>query len=478
MTLPRGLAVATVTGAVAAALLAVQIAADPAPGMTLSESPFTDEGWSVIGSRNVLLLGRWATDEWQLAVAQLPFNVATAISFWLFGVGIIQARLVAIACSVLAVGLLSGFVGRRFGTVAGLAAGIGLATTPLFVYYGRLALLEPMVVAALVAGLVALLARPSGGSLLPGLLGGAAFALALGTKPSSVVPIAGIMFGAMVAGAGWRWVLGRRVAIAGATMLAVGIAWLVAVRLAGVSLARALQPWPEAGVPAPLDELWYRITDYVVRADDGTYAASAALMVAAVAGLFLAFRARHGLDPWQRALVGASVGWALLGFAVLVVVDYRPNRYAVPLLPPLAVLAGVGIHLVATRLPRHGRAAAAGLVVALAAGGVAAVAAWTASATHRLPQIQAELLELVEPPAPIEGLFAPTLAMRVPVPTIIVQGPVNEGDNYAGLGVRWLLLGLTQEPRWAADHPAAWAAREVLTCYPWSSGEACLIRVP
>lgn len=42
-------------------LLAVQIAMDPNVEVTGSNSPFTDEGWSVLGARNAVL----ACDAWQ-----------------------------------------------------------------------------------------------------------------------------------------------------------------------------------------------------------------------------------------------------------------------------------------------------------------------------------------------------------------------------------------------------------------------------
>ena len=78
----------------------------------------------------------------------------------------------------------------------------------------------------------------------------------------------------------------------------------------------------------------------------------------------------------------------------------------------------------------------------------------------------------------IEGAGGPTFAMRVPVPAIVARPGLNDGDLYATHGVRWLLADPQARPAWAADHPEAWAARELIACYPWPSGEACLIRIP
>ena len=52
-----------VTAAVAVfLLLAAFVSADPVVGVTASRGPFTDEAWNVVNARNLVLLGRWSTD--------------------------------------------------------------------------------------------------------------------------------------------------------------------------------------------------------------------------------------------------------------------------------------------------------------------------------------------------------------------------------------------------------------------------------
>jgi len=70
------------------------------------------------------------------------------------------------------------------------------------------------------------------------------------------------------------------------------------------------------------------------------------------------------------------------------------------------------------------------------------------------------------------------MAMRIPVPTIVSRSFVNAGDLYATHDVRWLLFNRAMTPTWASLHADAWEAREIIVCYPWPSGEACLIRLP
>lgn len=178
----------------------------------------------------------------------------------------------------------------------------------------------------------------------------------------------------------------------------------------------------------------------------------------------------------------AAAGWFVAGLLILLVVPYRPNRYVVPLLPALAVLTSLAVATILDRFPpaavrvRIGMVAI--LVVAVAAPGLVSVGSWTSAATYRLPAIQARMLELIDDPAPIEGWVAATLAMRVPVPAITARSFVNAGDLYDERGVRWLLIDPSTAPAWAGEHSDAWAAREMIECFDWPSGEACLIRVP
>ena len=474
-----GLLAAIGVGALAAALLGVQLAQDPVPGFTFSNSPFTDEGWSVLGARNQALLGTWSTDEWELFWAQLPFNFAALAAFEVGGVGIIQARLVALVSSVAAVGLLAHLLVRRVGLWPAIVGAAGLATSTLLLYYGRLAVLEPMVVLFLVLGFSLLLGGWPRGPLLGGIAAGSALALAMATKPSSGFAVAGMLVAALMAGASVAG-LRRRVVIAVAVIVVLGFGWLVVVMAQPGLLPSILRIWPRQELPASLPELLDRARTYVANSD-GALPAAAPLIVGAVIGVTMGAAAWRHMEPSRRAMLAAAIGWFAAGLLILVVVPYRPNRYVLPLLPALAVLTGLGVALIADRLriDRGVRlAAAVALVIAISAPGVIAVGSWTSVATYRLPAIQARMLELIDDPAPMEGGPAATMAMRVPAPAITARSFVNSGDLYDEYGVRWLLIGPTMQPAWAAEHPEAWSAREVIECFDWPSGEACLIRVP
>jgi hypothetical protein len=59
-------------------ILLAFISVDPAAGVSASRGPFTDEAWNVVNARNLVLLGRWSTDDWNLHLVNVPFSVIEA----------------------------------------------------------------------------------------------------------------------------------------------------------------------------------------------------------------------------------------------------------------------------------------------------------------------------------------------------------------------------------------------------------------
>ena len=472
-------------GLIVAAALIVQLPADPAPGMTLSDSPWTDEAWSVLGARNLALLGTWVTDDLAMYLVQLPFNLAVAAVFEIFGVGIIQARTVAVACSIAAVVLTAVLVARVFGRLSGAVAGIALATSALLLYYGRLAYLEPMVACFLAAALaLLLLTSGSRARLVLGALAGVSLAIAVGTKPSAIAAGAGILVGASLATYGSAERFGRPAAVAAAVVGVFGTGWILLVGLPQRdAVEAAFRFWPPQSLPESPWEWVVRVGRYV-RASDGANTLTLPLYAGAAGGLWLSVRSWRVLEPRQRALVGAAVGWVAFGLLLIVVTAYRPNRYVVPLLPGLAILVGVGVGLAAARwgASSHRRLiVAVGGAALLAAPGLLLWASWTASATRELPGIQAEVAGLIDGSGAVQGGQAPALAMRAAVPAVvsIPRRGINDGDLYAELGVRWLIADETFVPHWAGLHPEAWENRQTVRCFPYGEDRReCLIRVP
>ena len=474
-------------------LLAAFVATDPARGVTTSASPWTDESWNLIGPRNLVLLGRWSTDQWNLYLLELPFAALQATAFWLFGVGIVQARLVCIGLVALAVLGLGWGLRRPFGAAAATLAALGLATSALVLYYGRLVYLEDLVLAALVLATLTLL----GAERRPftwGLVGGVFLALATGTKASALFGALGIVGGVGLAGllagpdgrAYRRWTLG---AVAALAVAAAG--WLLVVYLphrAAIAddmlllirihfpgslrtLVRAVARYPFT------DALALRIWPLALAGGLGGLGALASLV-----GL----RRRAGRWGLAQVLILAAVGWLVLGLGVIAVASHRPNRYDLPMLPALAILLAAGLAAAGPRLrarfrDRRSRVGlAVGLATFLAAPGLVSYAGWISGSPTTLPGIQAQARTLVPAGAVAVGKPAPIFLLRAPVVTIVQTVGAQAGaDLYTTRGARWFVAvrGATVEPV-ARDHPAAWAARREVYCAPWGGATICIYQVP
>jgi hypothetical protein len=179
------------------------------------------------------------------------------------------------------------------------------------------------------------------------------------------------------------------------------------------------------------------------------------------------------------------------------VVSSRPNRYVVPLVPSLAILAAIGLHLfvgwVRERMAEreaadeHAEAARAGravrarraapnLVVAAAivvavAPGLAWYGNWARHATYDLVAIQNQFADAVPPGEVVAGGDSALFLMRSKAKTVVV-GLANKGDLYAQ-GARWYLL--SDKDPYPTDVPdSVWAAREGVMCASWRGGTVCL----
>lgn len=507
-------------------LLTAFAGVDPARGVTASTSPWTDEGWNVLNARDLLVFGRWSTDAWDMYIVNFPFSVLQAAWLAIAGIGIVQARLLVIAIGALALAAIGLGLRRPLGGPGAALAEASLGGSALVLYYGRLAYLEPLVVLWLVLGLLCLVReRPSFAS---GLVAGIALALAIATKASAASAVAGMLAGFALAGVREP---GVRRALAGVVVAALGVAivWAaVFVVPQPAALATDLRIWASEPLPRSLAQLISRIDEYPRRSDGGIPLALPLLAVAAI-GLIVVTLRRRRLDARQRRLAAACVGWFAAGMGVLLIVPYRPNRYLVPLLPPLAIVAGLGFALAMSWIPartvRRGRAGtgdvpnasnapdgpnvpdaldptaplaprlagssgsalpnllpgalALVLGIVLAFPGLATYAGWVTSAPSTLPGLQARIASIVPAGAAVQGDLAPVLGMGTRAETIVSRPAtqVNGGDLYATRGVRWVLTA-GAPPQWATLHPAAWAARTQELCLSWGPGRTCLYRLP
>lgn len=516
---------AVLVGVALFAILAIFAAADPVSSVTSSVAPFTDEAGNFVNARNFVQVGQWSTDQWNLYLVNLPFSLVEVAAFKLIGVGLVQARLAMIVCvSLTTVALiwgLRGAIGRACATFAGLA----FAFSGLILYYGRLAFLEDLVVLGLTMGTL-VLARDSRLNLRSGLFSGACFAVAIGTKPSALYAVVGIV-GAM--GLVWgRRDPGMRRWIAGAVgvIVAAGLVWLVVVGLPNqAAIAVDIKIWPVYKWSLTPGALISSVVIYLTWGNDHLYGfLLLPLIVLSFVGLVSIVVLRRRLTGPQAKLSAAAFAWAAFGFGVLMVVSYRPNRYVVPLVPAMAILAAIGLNLFQGWLREHlaerGRAASAagsgawadtgslvgsgvggpdvtaepggsnrpgqsrrrflpGAVVALAvvfavAPGLARYAVWVRHATYAEVAIQSEYADAVPQGQMVGGGYAALFLMRSQARTLMV-GLTNLSDLYAQ-GARWYLWNPTAV-RPIGVSQAVWASAERVLCSSWHGGTVCLFHL-
>jgi 4-amino-4-deoxy-L-arabinose transferase-like glycosyltransferase len=478
------------------AILAWFVRADPVTGVTLSSSPFSDEGFNTVNARNLVQLGRWSTDEWNLYLVNLPFSLLCAAAFQVLGVSIVSARLVSIASVSITAAALAWVLRRVVGGAWALFGAVAFAASGLILYYGRLAYLEDLVVAGLTLGTLAL-ASADRLSIRWGLFAGACFALAIGTKPIAAFPVAGVAIALALAGRPGRdvrrWLTG-----AAAALVALGLVWLVVIWLPNRdAVAMDLRIWAPEQLSLTPAAIAGSISSYVRGDNDGILKLLGPLLVLGAVGLAAIAVFRRRLDQSQARLSIACLGWALAGCGIVLIASYRPNRYFVPVVPAFAILAAIGFRLIsqwlaelAKRLPwgRAARWARPGVPVALvaiaillaAAPGLVQYAGWSRRATYSLPEIQDHFATLVPAGERVAGRESALFLMRSKAITLEVQltqrdTEANAGDLYSA-GVRWYLQPTT-EPAPPGVPAAVWADRQTVACATWDRLNECLIKL-
>jgi hypothetical protein len=504
---------AILVGVALFALLAAFVSADPARNVTFSSGPFSDEGFTIVNARNLIQLGRWDTDQWSLYLVNLPYSLLAAGSFALFGVGIDSSRLVSITSVSIAAAALAWGLRRPLGTTWGLFAGIAFATSGLVLFYGRLTFNEDLVVLGLTLGAL-VLASQERLSFRWGVVAGVCFAIAIGTKPTAAFSIAGILI-ALGAVWGWRredvrrWLAGAVVSIG-----LFGLAWLLVVWLPNRdAVAMDVRIWAPAHLSLTPLGMLRSLSSYLRGGSDGVIGLLLGPLIAlAAVGLAGIAALRKRLDADQARLAVIAIGWVVAGFWVVIVASYRPNRYVMPVVPGLAILAAIGLALIAdwaadrlassraggrteesavvsgavkppTRLRKPSVLVAAFACLAIvvaAAPGLGLFYSWNRQATNDLPQIQDRFASLVPPGTRVagreSGLFlAKSKAITLEVQLTQTDTAANAGDLYSG-GVRWYLQPTTS-PIPPGVPPAVWAERKNVACAEWGGLTECLVEL-
>jgi 4-amino-4-deoxy-L-arabinose transferase-like glycosyltransferase len=464
--------------------------ADPPAGLTASNAAWTDEGFNLANARRWALAGRFATGDLDRSLTNGAYSALAAGIFAVTGPSLAAGRALSMVALAGAVLLLALGLARPLGRMPALLAGVALGGSNLMLEHGRLALVEATVV-VLLAGAFALATRAAWRPTpLAGIGLGLLLAAAVSVKATALLP--GVVMLAVILAAAARRrdrpALAMGLAAAASAALA-AVVWLLVVALPNWERLRtAVRVWPRVDyLDDPLavaGRLWRYLAD-----SDQAVGRSLPLLLAAAVGLaVLAGRWRRLRPAARDALVIAAV-WGVGLWLVVAVGDYlpghyaAPNRYVVPALPGLAVLAGFGLAFLANAIVGRGwtqrRAAFAGVVLGLAVAipGVATYLDGALRSGRAREADQRVLAAAVSDDAVVYGAYAPTLLFDTRLATLTPwpSADANVRDPVGRLGVTHVLVGNgPADPTGRVPTIVEHGAITLLARVPWGGQELAL----
>jgi tetratricopeptide (TPR) repeat protein len=342
--------------------------ADPPWDFTWSQALFTDGARALNGARSKIVFGTWIPDARSPVLLFYPVvNLFAYVVFRLGGVGLAQANLAGALPGIASIAFLFFWMKRYATRRAALMALFALGLAYTFVVYSRTPMVEAFQILMLVLAFAALMKHTAGGLLLAGLLAGvSAFMIKMHSLHFVPVALVYLRLG---------YVPGRdgeasRKKLAG--MLLAGFA-----AAAGFYLATVYPANPEiVGKYFRSNILVAQRSDYsdvsflgalqkrlgallhIGSGRDGFFRGIPVLAGLAYAGLLSVLSGWSGRKPASRPWERLALVW-LIGLAsALSLLGYRPLRYQVLMILPVALLAsafvsrlGEGRPLLAARKP-------------------------------------------------------------------------------------------------------------------------------
>jgi 4-amino-4-deoxy-L-arabinose transferase-like glycosyltransferase len=470
---------------------------DPPSGLTASNATWTDEGFNLANARRWALTGTFATGDIDRSLTNGAYSAFAAGIFAVTGPSLAAGRALSMVALAVAVLLLALGLARPLGPMPALLAGVALGGSDLMLEHGRLALVEATVVALLAAAFVLAVRAAFRPTPIAGVGLGLLLAAAISVKATALLPGVAMLAVILVAAVRRRDrpALAMGLAAAGSAALA-ALAWLVVVALPNWERLRtALRVWPQVDyLDDPLGiagRVWRHLAD-----SDQAVGRSLPLLLAAAVGLVVvAVRWRRLQPPARDALVMAAA-WGIGLWLVVAAGDYlpghyaAPNRYVVPALPGLAVLAGFGLAFLAYRVGGDGgtaagqrRAAVAGVVLglAVAAPGVATYLDGALRSGRTREADQRMLAAAVSEDAVVYGAYAPTLLFDTRLATLTPwpSADANVRDPVGRLGVTHVLVGNgPTDPTGRVPTIVNRGPITVLPRVPWGGQELVLYALP
>lgn len=333
----------------------VHLGADPALDVSWSQDLFTDPPQYTSYARNAHLFGDWnpLNDERLVFFLKNVTGFVAWLVFFITGPSVAAGQIVAVLLNLIGVACLAWVCGRAFGFVAGISTGFLLAIQYLFVHYGRLPFLEVASNALLAASLLALVLgiRTWWWSILAGALAGlSAFfgkVTALHAAPVFALATALAGFQAKEDSSVKRW--GRPAGFAGG-MLAIYIFWYLFAYMPASDAVLAYlkeQSLSLYGTPVGLTSIkGFLLQWFSFGTDTGILTWGVTLSILGFLGMALMLVHACIEGSWRDVLARipvpafAVVGWFWSAWAAFMPFNYRPVRYQIVLLYPLAAAAG------------------------------------------------------------------------------------------------------------------------------------------
>lgn len=332
----------------------VSLDADPDFRLCWSSGLLTDEGFYTHNARNVVLLGRARTDEFNNMVLSPLIHTAQAAVFRLFGVGYPQARAVSVICSILTLLVLFAALRRAFGERVAWFGTLILAWEHAYLLYNRMALLETPATLFLALAFYAWVRRHEG-------LAWSALVGAMTLTACSIKSLCAFFVPVPLLASWWSGRTHRRDTHweLAATVLGMLIAGLLYV---GVWL---LPNWREYRnmsdfyltsqiMPRNLFEAFADVRRAVLNYQYGVmgylFAHMPVTILSAFATTLLAIFRREERQRGNGAVEFMLV-WMWMGILLLAFIRYAPSRYYVPIYPAVAILAALSI----VRIPEIAR---------------------------------------------------------------------------------------------------------------------------
>lgn len=413
--------------------------ADADASLTWSGAPFTDEGLYSHAARNQVLFGTWRTDEWDNRLVSPLFDLLALVSYALLGVGYVQLRLISVLCATAALPLFYRLLRDDLSPGWATLATALWACDYFWLQYSRLGLLEPGMVAWLVAAAWCwrrALDGRLGWAIGCGVCAATAWvwkSLALLFVPVPLLAL--LLLGGAQIGRRVRWRLG------GGYLL--GLALPLAIYLVGwylphqAELTHYNQFYTADRLPGSLAGLGRTVWNNL-RARE-VWAQTPLLVGAALVGAARALGAR-----WRGALppsVALCLAWAVCG-AVLLAMPYSPSRYYTLLLPALVGLASFAVLPSATpRWPSRARWLPLGLLGLCMLWNGWWYAQWALDRRSTLPASSRALGRLVPRDELVLGVTACGLSLANDLRCApAISGLANDDRPLTRLGVRYVLV--------------------------------------